>query len=142
MVLFLIPLWVLTFDRLPKIHRLKEKEYELKQDSFYYDIDYDAKRDILDKVIDEEVQLYALYNLGWKKKEELFLNEEQQMKLIKEISAKVYVNRLTPAVMSVLQYYYVFTTEEELEKIVLDRVSLAVLDLSLGTNKPVIDINF
>jgi hypothetical protein len=127
---------------LPKIHRLKEKEYELKQDSFYYDIDYDAKRDILDKVIDEEVQLYALYNLGWKKKEELFLNEEQQMKLIKEISAKVYVNRLTPAVMSVLQYYYVFTTEEELEKIVLDRVSLAVLDLSLGTNKPVIDINF
>lgn len=140
MVLFLIPLWILVLDKLPKYLKLKKEELDLSRDNFYYDIDFDAKRDLLDHIIDEEVQIYVIRNIAWQKIEDIYLNDEEQLKIIKEITAIVYSKRLTPAVLSVLQYYYVFNTPAEIQKIVLDRVSIAVLNLSMSTNKKVVNI--
>ena len=140
LVLFLIPLWILVLDKLPKYLKLKKEELELNRDNFFYDIDFDAKRDILDHIIDEEVQIYVIRNIAWQKVEDIYLNDEDQIKIIREITAIVYAKRLTPAVLSVLKYYYVFNTPEEIQKVVLDRVSIAVLNLSMGTNKKVVNI--
>ena len=140
LVLFLIPLWILVLDKLPKYLKLKKEELELNRDNFFYDIDFDAKRDLLDHIIDEEVQIYVIRNIAWQKVEDIYLNDEDQIKIIREITAIVYAKRLTPAVLSVLKYYYVFNTAEEIQKIVLDRVSIAVLNLSMGTNKKVVNI--
>ena len=140
LVLFLIPLWILVLDKLPKYLKLKKEELELNRDNFFYDIDFDAKRDLLDHIIDEEVQIYVIRNIAWQKVEDIYLNDEDQIKIIREITAIVYAKRLTPAVLSVLKYYYVFNTPEEIQKIVLDRVSIAVLNLSMGTNKKVVNI--
>ena len=140
LVLFLIPLWILVLDKLPKCLKLKKEELELNRDNFFYDIDFDAKRDLLDHIIDEEVQIYVIRNIAWQQVEDIYLNDEDQLKIIREITAIVYAKRLTPAVLSVLKYYYVFNTPEEIQKIVLDRVSIAVLNLSMGTNKKVVNI--
>ena len=140
LVLFLIPLWILVLDKLPKYLKLKKEELELNRDNFFYDIDFDAKRDLLDHIIDEEVQIYVIRNIAWQKVEDIYLNDEDQIKIIREITAIVYAKRLTPAVLSVLKYYYVFNTPEEIQKIVLDRVSIAVLNLSMNTNKKVVNI--
>ena len=140
LVLFLIPLWILVLGKLPKYLKLKKEELELNRDNFFYDIDFDAKRDLLDHIIDEEVQIYVIRNIAWQKVEDIYLNDEDQIKIIREITAIVYAKRLTPAVLSVLKYYYVFNTPEEIQKIVLDRVSIAVLNLSMGTNKKVVNI--
>ena len=140
LVLFLIPLWILVLDKLPKYLKLKKEELELNRDNFFYDIDFDAKRDLLDHIIDEEVQIYVIRNIAWQKVEDIYLNDEDQLKIIREITAIVYAKRLTPAVLSVLKYYYVFNTPEEIQKVVLDRVSIAVLNLSMGTNKKVVNI--
>ena len=140
LVLFLIPLWILVLDKLPKYLKLKKEELELNRDNFFYDIDFDAKRDLLDHIIDEEVQIYVIRNIAWQKVEDIYLNDEDQIKIIREITAIVYAKRLTPAVLSVLKYYYVFNTPEEIQKIVLDKVSIAVLNLSMGTNKKVVNI--
>lgn len=140
MVLSLIPLWVLILDKLPKYLDLRKKEYELKKDDFFYSIDLDAKKTLLDDIIAEELQLYKIYNLGWMDNTDMYLNSKDQMKLIHELTYTVYTKRLTPAVISVLQYYYVINGEtedkrkESLQKIVLDRVSLAVLNLTIQTN--------
>ena len=140
LVLFLIPLWILVLDKLPKYLKLKKEELELNRDNFFYYIDFDAKRDLLDHIIDEEVQIYVIRNIAWQKVEDIYLNDEDQLKIIREITAIVYAKRLTPAVLSVLKYYYVFNTPEEIQKIVLDRVSIAVLNLSMGANKKVVNI--
>ena len=140
MVLFLIPLWILVLDKLPKYLKLKKEELELNRDNFFYDIDFDAKRDLLDHIIDEEVQSYVIRNIAWQKVEDIYLNDEDQIKIIREITAIAYAKRLTPAVLSVLKYYYVFNTPEDIQKIVLDRVSIAVLNLSMNTNKKVVNI--
>ena len=140
LVLFLIPLWILVLDKLPKYLKLKKEELELNRDNFFYDIDFDAKRDLLDHIIDEEVQIYVIRNIAWQKVEDIYLNDEDQIKIIREITAIVYAKRLTPAVLSVLKYYYVFNTPEEIQKIVLDRVSIGALNLSMGTNKKVVNI--
>lgn len=136
MVLFQIPLWILILDRLPKYLELRKNEYELKKDDFFYSIDLNAKKSILDDIIAEELQLYKVYNLGWREASSVYLNDEAQLKLIRELTYTICTKRLTPVVLSVLQYYYVFDVNDEksIQKIVIDRVSLAVLDLTLQTN--------
>ena len=119
---------------MPKYLDLKESEYELKQDEFYYGIDFDAKSALLDDIIKEELDFYYINNIAFNKPEEVYLNSEMQMKLIGEITAKVYVNRMTPAVLSNLSFYYNFPNEEALQKIIANKVSLAVLNLTLTTN--------
>ena len=119
---------------LPRWLSIKEEENELNQDNFYYSIDMSEKRNLLDEIIDEELQRYQILELGYKEPENIWLNDEDQKKLIKNISARVYEKRMTPAVMSTLSYYYVFNNETDLMRIIIDHVSFAVLNLTLKTN--------
>ena len=119
---------------LPRWLSIKEEENELNQDNFYYRIDMSEKRNLLDEIIDEELQRYQILELGYKEPENIWLNDEDQKKLIKNISARVYEKRMTPAVMSTLSYYYVFNNETDLMRIIIDHVSFAVLNLTLKTN--------
>ena len=119
---------------LPRWLSIKEEENELNQDNFYYSIDMSEKRNLLDEIIDEELQRYQILELGYKEPENVWLNDEDQKKLIKNISARVYEKRMTPAVMSTLSYYYVFNNETDLMRIIIDHASFAVLNLTLKTN--------
>lgn len=119
---------------MPEWLNIKEAEYELKQDEFYYGIDFDAKRDLLDTIIQEELNNYYILELGYTSPENRYLNEKDQMDLIGKITAKVYVNRMTPAVLANLSFYYKFNTEQDLQSIIARRVSFAVLNLTLSTN--------
>ena len=105
---------------MPEWLELKNAEYELKQDEFYYEIDFEAKKDLLE-----------LEHVSPKNR---YLNEKDQMDLIGKITAKVFVNRMTPAVLANLSFYYKFNTEEDLQRIIARRVSFAVLGLTLDTN--------
>ena len=119
---------------MPEWLELKNAEYELKQDEFYYDIDFEAKKDLLDTIIAEELNDYYILELGHVSPENRYLNEKDQMDLIGKITAKVFVNRMTPAVLANLSFYYKFNTEEDLQRIIARRVSFAVLGLTLDTN--------
>ena len=119
---------------LPRWLSIKEEENELNQDNFYYSIDMSEKRNLLDEIINEELQRYQILELGYKEPENVWLNDEDQKKLIKNISARVYEKRMTPTVMSTLSYYYVFNNETDLMRIIIDHVSFAVLNLTLKTN--------
>lgn len=119
---------------MPDIIELKSNEFELKQDEFYYGIDFDAKRELLDDIIQEEIDRYYILELGYKKPEDVYLNEEQQTELIKAITRRVYTLRMTPAVLSNISFYYKFNTEKDLLAIIMDRVSFGVLGLTLKTN--------
>ena len=125
---------------LPRWLSIKEEENELNQDNFYYSIDMSEKRNLLDEIIDEELQRYQILELGYKEPEKVWLNDEEQKKLIKKISARVYEKRMTPAVMSTLAYYYVFNNETELMRIIIDHTAFAVLNLTLTTNTTTIPL--
>ena len=118
---------------MPRWLSIKEEENELNQDNFYYSIDMSEKRNLLDEIIDEELQRYQILELGYKEPENVWLNDEDQKKLIKNISARVYEKRMTTAVMSTLSYYYVFNNETDLMRIIIDHASFAVLNLTLKT---------
>ena len=113
---------------------MKESELELKQDEFYYDIDFDAKRNLLDSIVNEEIDRWKLFNIGFNKPEDNYISEDDQTALVKELSAKILKTRMTPAVMSSLSYYYRINTTDELSSIVCDTVNLAVIQLVMETN--------
>ena len=85
---------------------IKRGKLELDQDNFYYSIDMNEKKDLLDEIINEELQRYQILELGYKNPEDIYLNEDDQKALIKKISARVYSKRMTPAILSTLSYYY------------------------------------
>ena len=124
-VLFLIPFWILILKLLPNWLNIKRGKLELDQDNFYYSIDMNAKKDLLDEIINEELQRYQILELGYKNPEDIYLNEDDQKALIKKISARVYSKRMTPAILSTLSYYYVFENETQLMQIILDHTALA-----------------
>ena len=125
---------------MPRWLDIKEEQVEIDQDNFYYGINLEEKKDVLDTIINEELQRYQILELGYKEPEKVWLNDEEQKKIIKKISARVYEKRLTPAVMSTLAYYYVFHNETELMKIIIDHTAFAVLNLTLTTNTTTIPL--
>ena len=129
-----IPLWILVLDRLPKWLEIKNAQYELDQDEFYYGIDFEAKSDLLDTIINEEVNRYYILKLGYKKPEEIWLKDEDQRKLIKDIAARVYAKRMTPAVIANISFYYRFNDDKELLELIMDKTSFAVINLAMKTN--------
>ena len=119
---------------MPKWLEIKRDKYELEQDEFYYGIDFDAKAGVLDNIVQEEIDRYYILEIGYRKPEEVYLNEEQQTKLIKDLTKRIYTLRMTPAVMANLSFYYNFNNEKDLLAIIMDRVSFGVLNLTLKTN--------
>jgi uncharacterized protein YjaZ len=113
---------------------VKQEQHELEEDKFYYDIDFKEKEDLLDNIVNEEIQNYYILELGYKNPEDIYLNEETQKELIKTITYRIYTKRMTAAVMSTLSHYYIFGNDTELQKIILDKVSLGILNLTLSTN--------
>lgn len=120
--------------------KLRNSEYELKQDEFYYGIDFEAKKGVLDNIVQEEIDRYYILEVGYKKPEEVYLNEEQQTALIKQLTRRIYTLRMTPAVMANLSFYYNFNNEKDLLAIIMDRVSFGVLNLTLRTNTTSINL--
>ena len=57
------------------------------------EIDFEAKKDLLDTIIAEELNDYYILELGHVSPENRYLNEKDQMDLIGKITAKVFVNR-------------------------------------------------
>jgi uncharacterized protein YjaZ len=113
---------------------VKQEQHELEEDKFYYDIDFKEKADVLDNIVNEEIQNYYILELGFKSPEEIYLNEETQKDLIKKITYRIFTRRMTAAVMSTLSHYYVFGNDVELQKIIVDKVALGILNLTLTTN--------
>ena len=93
---------------MPRWLDIKEEQVEIDQDNFYYGINLEEKKDVLDTIINEELQRYQILELGYKEPEKVWLNDEEQKKIIRIVCGRVYDKRRTPAVMSTLAYYYVF----------------------------------
>jgi hypothetical protein len=119
---------------------IKQEQHELEEDKFYYDIDFNEKANLLDQIIDEEIKRYQILELGYKNPEDIYLNEDTQKELIKKITYRVFTTRMTPAIMSTISHYYVFSNDAELQKIIIDKVSFAVLNLTLSTNTTTIPL--
>ena len=113
---------------------LKQAQYELEQDEFYYGIDFDAKQDLLDSIIDEEINRYYVLKLGYKKPEDIWLKDDEQRELIKYIGTRVFSQRMTPAVISNVSFYYRFNDDKELLAVIMEKVSIAVINLAIKTN--------
>ena len=73
---------------MPNWLNIKRGKLELDQDNFYYSIDMNEKKDLLDEIINEELQRYQILELGYKNPEDIYLNEDDQKALIKKISAR------------------------------------------------------
>ena len=135
-----IPLWILVLDKLPKWLNQRRVEYELKQDEFYYGVDFEAKANLLDNIVQEEIDRYYVLELGYKKPEEVYLNEDQQKELIRQLTQRIFTLRMTNAVMANISFYYNFNSEKDLLSIIMGRVSFGVLNLTLQTNTTTIKI--
>lgn len=125
---------------MPELLEIKESQYELEQDEFYYGIDFGAKKNLLDEIIDEELNNYYVLKLGYKKPEDVWLKDDEQRELIKYISTKVFSKRMTPAVISNISFYYRFDDDKELLAIIMEKTSFAVINLAIKTNNTSISI--
>lgn len=125
---------------MPKWLNQRRVEYELKQDEFYYGVDFEAKANLLDNIVQEEIDRYYVLELGYKKPEEVYLNEDQQKELIRQLTQRIFTLRMTNAVMANISFYYNFNSEKDLLSIIMGRVSFGVLNLTLQTNTTTIKI--
>lgn len=111
---------------------VREKELKLETEKFYYSIDFIAIEQMLDKMIDDQLTNYKLFNLEYD--ENLYINSELEMTIIKDVTAIVY-NSITPTIKSNLSH--ICNTEEKTEcvKFIMNRVSIHVMAYVKETNK-------
>lgn len=124
---------------LPKYIKVKKEENEIRQDEFYYSIDFDQKRNLLDSIIEEELDRWKIYNQAFNKPEDNYISEEDQINLVKELTNRIVLKRMTPPVLATISYYYRIESLDSLSDIISDKVNLAIMALVIETNN--MDIN-
>lgn len=124
---------------LPKYIKVKKEENEIRQDEFYYSIDFDQKRNLLDSIVEEELDRWKIYNQAFNKPEDNYISEEDQINLVKELTNRIVLKRMTPPVLATISYYYRIESLDSLSDIISDKVNLAIMALVIETNN--MDIN-
>lgn len=109
--------------------RLRE-DTELKRQMFLFSlpINEDDNFLILDKIIQNEITVYTVYNFP--QADDLYINQDDTEKMIKEVLTNT-LKRLSPVYLTKLKYIY---NEEVLEDIVFSKVRDGVLSYTVEIN--------
>ena len=114
---------VYTGKRLEENKSLNEKMY-----LFSLPISTEENFLILDKMIQEEVNRYTIYNFPHS--DDLYINEPDQNKML-EIVLRQVLRKISPVYMSKLKYIY---NEEIIEDIIFEKIRDAVLNYTVEIN--------
>lgn len=109
--------------RIEENKSLNEKMY-----LFSLPINSEENFNILDNMIKEEVDRYAVYNFP--NGDDLYINEEDQNKMLRYILTQV-LKKLSPVYLSKLKYIY---NEDIIEDIIYEKVRDAVLNYTIEIN--------
>lgn len=112
--------------------KVREDELRLETEKFYYSIDFIAVEQLLDKMIEDKLAEYKLFNLEFD--ENLYINSELQMEMIKDITANVY-NAMTPSIKSNISHICDVNDDTKCLKFIMNRVSIFVIAYVKETNK-------
>lgn len=111
------------------INREKIKLEKLK---LYNSIDFEAKYELLNKMIIEELDDYKILNFTYRENE-VYITEDMQKDMINKVTTKV-IERTTDAIKSNLKLVYNISSDEDLINIIGRLVSLQVLAYSIDIN--------
>lgn len=114
---------VYTGKRLEENKSLNEKMY-----LFSLPISTEENFLILDKMIQEEVDRYTIYNFPHS--DDLYINEPDQNKMLETVLRQV-LRKISPVYMSKLKYIY---NEEIIEDIIFEKIRDAVLNYTVEIN--------
>lgn len=109
--------------RIEESKSLNEKMY-----LFSLPINSEENFNILDNMIKEEVDRYAVYNFP--NGDDLYINEEDQNKMLRYILTQV-LKKLSPVYLGKLKYIY---NEDIIEDIIYEKVRDAVLNYTIEIN--------
>lgn len=113
-----------------KVAKINDATERLK---IYSEYDFDKIDSRIDKYINEAGQTYKINNFEYRDQEELYLNQEDMEKMIKEMTNDV-MSRITPAVLSLIELSYNINSNEDLIKLICEKIKVYVLSYSLETN--------
>lgn len=102
----------------------------------YSTFDFNKINDMIDRYIDDAGKLYKINNFEYKDPDEIYLNEEAMNDMIKSMTKDV-MNKITPAVFSLLQLSYNITTRDDLISFLYEKIKMYVLTYSLETNSDI-----
>ena len=114
---------IYTGKRLEENKSLNEKMY-----LFSLPINTEENFLILDKMIQEEVDRYTIYNFPHS--DDLYINEPDQNKMLETVLRQV-LRKISPVYMSKLKYIY---NEEIIEDIIFEKIRDAVLNYTVEIN--------
>lgn len=114
---------IYTGKRLEENKSLNEKMY-----LFSLPINTEENFLILDKMIQEEVDRYTIYNFPHS--DDLYINELDQNKMLETVLRQV-LRKISPVYMSKLKYIY---NEEIIEDIIFEKIRDAVLNYTVEIN--------
>lgn len=108
-----------------------ERDWDLKEKMFMFSIPINDEENltIIDRLIQQELEVYQIYNFP-KYADDTYITESDQKKMIKEILSNV-LRKLSPVYRSKLIYIY---NEQVLEDIIFGKVRDAVLAFTVEIN--------
>ncbi len=110
--------------------RLKDsKELNERMYLFSLPINNEENFMIIDRMVEDEVKIYQIYNLPMGA-DDLYINEEEQNKMLEEILKNV-LKKISPVYMAKLKYIY---NEEIVVDIIFEKVRDAVLNFTVEIN--------
>jgi hypothetical protein len=106
---------------------------ETERIKIYSNFDFDKIDERIDRYVQDAGKLYKLNNFEYQDPEKLYLTEDMMNEMVKSMVKDV-MEKVTPAVFSLLRLTYNINNYEELVHFIYEKVKLYVLSYSLETN--------
>lgn len=113
-----------------KIASISDNTERLK---IYAGFDFDKIDSRIDKYIQDAGTQYKINHFEYKEQDEIYLNSDEMHNMISEMT-KMVLNRITPAVFTLIQMSYNIKDKEELVVFLCEKIKLYVLSYSLEVN--------
>lgn len=102
----------------------------------YAEYDFDKIDSRIDKYIQDAGTQYKLEHFEYKEPDEIYINSEEMQNMISSM-VKMVMNRITPAVFTLIQMSYNLRDKDELVVFLCEKIKMYVLSYSLEVNKEV-----
>lgn len=102
----------------------------------YAQFDFDKIDSRIDTYIHDAGTQYKLEHFEYKEADEIYINSEEMQNMISSM-VKMVMNRITPAVFTLIQMSYNIKDKEELVVFLCEKIKLYVLNYSLEVNRDV-----
>lgn len=100
---------------------------------FYNSIDFEAKKKLLDDLINECIDEYALLNLAFK--ENIYITEDMEREMIRGVLER-FITRMSKAITENLYLIYNAKSDDELISLISTQVALKVVNYKVQINSP------